>query len=145
MSATLHILGVYNLEVSPEIFAAQLPMYGNEEQCRDHFSSVVLIETVINDPDEGFDLTDIKQLNPAFTHDSAQVPWDEGLLSPDGESLIARMIGCVKGQGSLRFAFYMHYWNPALPLRWTYGEIVCPPPERMPARLRRLMPYNPCD
>jgi hypothetical protein len=145
MVATLQILGVYRLNVTRKIFAAQLRMYGDEDLCRNHFSSVVLIEAVINDPTESFDLTDVKQPNPSFTQGSAQVPWDEGLLSSDGESLIARKLGCVKGLGPLRFAFYMHFWDPALPLKWTHGEIVCPPPEQMPVRVKNLMPYNPCD
>ena len=59
-----------------------------------------------------------------FEHRVAQVPFDEGLLSNEGETVLARKINCVKGKEPLRFAFYMHYWNPELPLRWTYGHIV---------------------
>lgn len=47
------ILGVYRLAVTDEVFHAQLPMYGDEDQCRDHFSSVVLIEAVVRDVDVG--------------------------------------------------------------------------------------------
>lgn len=145
MPARLHILGVYRLEVTPDVFAAQLPMYGDENQCRDHFSSVVLIEVFVEEPDKHFSLGDFTQPNPAYPHGTFQAAWDEGLLSPDGEQLLARRMDCVKGQGPLRFAFYLHYWNPQLPLRWTHGEISCPPPEPMPPRLSRLMPYRPCD
>jgi hypothetical protein len=99
MRPTLTVLGVYRLEVTPEIFAAQLPMYGDEDQCRDRFSSVVLIEAVVVQANERFSLP----------HGAAQVPWDEGLLSSDGEVLLARRINCVKGSGRLRFAFFMHY------------------------------------
>jgi hypothetical protein len=145
MVPTLTVLGVYRLDVTPEIFAAQLPMYGDEGQCRDHFTSVVLIEAVVADVDERFSLSGFSQSNPAYPHGVAQAPWDEGLLSSDGEVLVARKINCVKGTGKLRFAFYMHYWNPELPLRWTYGEVWCPSPQSMPVRLEVLMPYRPCD
>lgn len=144
MNPTLNILGVYRLDVTPEIFAAQLPMYGDAEQCRDHFSSVVLIEAVVSGIDDRFSLSDFTQPNPAHSH-GAQVPWDEGLLSNDGELLLARKLNCVKGHGPFRFAFYMHYWNPELPLRWTHGEVFCAAPQPMPARLEVLMPYRPCD
>jgi hypothetical protein len=142
---TLTVLGVYRLDVTPEIFAAQLPMYGDEDQCRHHFSSVVLIEAVLSEAEEQFSLFDFTQPNPAYPHGVAQAPWDEGLLSSDGEVLLARKINCVKGHGPLRFVFYMHYWNPELPLCWTYGEVFCPAPQPMPVRLEVLMPYRPCD
>ena len=145
MEPTLTILGVYRLDVTPEIFAAQLPMYGDDEQCRDHFSSVVLVEAIASGVDERFSLSDFTQPNPTYPHGAAQVPWDEGLLSSDGEALLTRNINCVEGDGPLRFAFYMHYWNPDLPLRWTYGEVSCPAPQPKPVRLEVLMPYRPCD
>jgi hypothetical protein len=145
MAPTLTILGVYWLHVTPEIFAAQLPMYCDQEQCRDHFSAVALIEAVASEDDERFSLSDFTQPNPAYPHGAAQAPWDEGLLSSDGETLLVRKMDCVNGNGPLRFAFYMHYWNPELPLRWTYGEVLCPAPQPMPVRLELLMPYHPCD
>ena len=145
MSPTLTVLGIYHLDVTPDIFAAQLPMYGDEVKCRDHFSSVVLIEVAASQTDERFSLADFTQSNPDYPHGAAQVPWDEGLLSGDGEALIAREMNCVKGHGPLRFAFYLHYWKPDLPLSWTYGEVPCPAPQRMPVRLSVLMPYRSCD
>jgi|SRR6516162_6270172 hypothetical protein len=145
MVPNLTILGVYRLHVTPEIFTEQLPMYGDEGQCRDHFSSVVLIEAVASEIDERFSLSDFTQPNSDYPGGDPQVPWDEGLLSSDGEVLMARKLGCVIGRGPLRFAFYIHYWNPELPLRWTYGEVFCPTPQVMPVRLEILMPYRPCD
>lgn len=145
MSDILQVLGVYRLDVTPEVFAEQLPMYGDETQCWDHFSSVVLIEAIGESDEERFPLSGITQPNPAYPHGAAQAVWDEGLLSADGTVLLARKISCVRGSGRLRFAFYMHYWDPKLPLTWKHGEISCPPPEPMPERLKRLIPYNPCD
>ncbi len=145
MAPLLTVLGVFRLDVTRKVFAAQLPMYGDEAQCRDHFSSVVLIEALIDGHDERFDLGGFWQPNLGDPHGSRQAPWDEGLLSSDGEKLLARRNNCVKGTGPLRFAFYLHYWNPQQPLHWTYGEVACPAPQRMPTRLKRLMPYRPCD
>jgi hypothetical protein len=143
---SLQILGVYRLDVTPEVFAEQLPMYGDEEQCRHHFSSVVLVEAVADTGGEQLRLGDFTQPNPSYPHGGPQVPWDEGLLSADGETLLSRGIDCVKGNGGpLRFAFYMHYWDAELPLKWTHGEVICPLPRAMPIRLQLLMPYRPCD
>ena len=145
MAPVLTILGVYQLDVTRKVFDSQMKMYGDEAQCRDHFSSVVLVEAVVDGHDERFNLSDFWQANPNSPHGMRQVAWDEGLLSSDGERLLARKIDCVKGSGPLRFAFYIHYWRPGLPLHWTYGEASCPAPQRMPARLKRLMPYRSCD
>jgi hypothetical protein len=51
----------------------------------------------------------------------------------------------ARSLAALRFAFFMHYWDPHLPLLWKHGEIPCPQPEPMPSRLGRLMPYRSCD
>jgi hypothetical protein len=72
---------------------------------------------------------------PHYPGGDAQVPWDEGLVSANGEVLLARTINYVKGSGLRRFAFYMHYWDPQLPLRWTYGELSCPAPQPTPVCL----------
>lgn len=157
----IKVLGVFKLDVTADVFAAQLPMYGNEEQCRDHFSSVVLIEAVVSNCDSAFSLDEFKQPRPMLPNlaihphpaglngippeGSFQAPWDEGLLSSDGEHLLARKMGCVKGPGRVRFAFYLHYWDEAFPLECTYGTVACPAPQAMPERLKRLMPYRPCD
>jgi hypothetical protein len=92
MQPALTILGMYKLKVTRQVFAAQLPMYGNEQQCRDRFSSVVLIEALVNDVDERFSLSHFTQPNPAYPHGASQVPWDEGLLSSDGNLLPARQM-----------------------------------------------------
>ena len=86
-----------------------------------------------------------------------QVGYDEGLLSFDGETLIQRKMKCVHGTGRwptmmtsgswrpLRFAVYLHLYDPERPLLWQGGEVMCPPVEDMPVRLLLLMPYNACS
>lgn len=54
------------------------------------------------------------------------VGYDEGLLSADGETLIQREIDCVRGSGPLRFAVYLHLYDPQRPLLWQGGEVTCP-------------------
>jgi hypothetical protein len=143
--ANIEVLGVYKLEVTNEVFQAQLPMYGDEEQCRDHFSFVVLIEVIVTDIDERFDIGHFRQ--PRLVKGSEQVAYDEALLSLDGEEVIARDIFCLRGRGNgpHRLAFYLHYYDPKLPLKWTYGEVRCPLVTDMPVRLQMLVPYRPCD
>jgi len=145
MSTRLEILGVFKLEVTPELFAEQLQIIGDETQCRNHLSSIVLVEALVEGARGEDVLSDVTQRHPSGLKDAAQAPWDEGLLSDDGESLLARDLGCVMGEGQLRCAFFIHFWNPGEPLVWTHGEIGCPVPQPMPERLAKLMPYRPCD
>lgn len=74
-----------------------------------------------------------------------QVGYDEALLSADGETLIQRDMDCVNGTGPLRFAVYLHFYDPLRPLQWQGGEVRCPPIQEAPPRLMMLVPYNACD
>ena len=73
-----------------------------------------------------------------------QVPYDEALLSADGELLIQREMNCVRGTGPLRFAAYLHLYDPHRPLQWQCGEVNCPAVQDAPVRLMVLMPYRAC-
>ena len=74
-----------------------------------------------------------------------QVGYDEGLLSADGETLIQRKMNCVHGTGSLRFAVYLHLYDPQSVLQWQHGYVTCVPVQDVPARLMLLMPYRACS
>lgn len=115
---TIEVLGVYRLFVTDEIFEAQLPMYGHEEECRHHFSCVVLIEAIAKDLDDRFDVGAFTQPNPNYPGGYSQVAYDEALLSLDGERLISRKPFCMKnfGSGPVRCAFYLHFYDEGLPL-----------------------------
>lgn len=71
--------------------------------------------------------------------------YDEALLSSDGNHIIAREMNCIGGAGPLRFAFYLHYYDPDRPLHWSYGQVQCPPIRPVPVRLKSLVPYNACS
>lgn len=144
---SIEVLGVYRLFVTDEIFEAQLPMYGDEEECRHHFSCVVLIEAIAKDLDDRFDVGAFTQSNPNYPGGYSQVAYDEALLSLDGEVLISRKPFCMRnvGSGPVRFAFYLHFYDEALPLLWSYGSAASPPIQEMPIRLQMLVPYRPCD
>ncbi|MFZ1103453.1 MAG: hypothetical protein WAN86_11540, partial [Hyphomicrobiaceae bacterium] len=70
-----------------------------------------------------------------------QVAWAEAYLSPDGASLAVQRWSPAPAAGDLRIAFFIHFWDPTLPLQSSYGEIACPQPQPMPDRLERLVPF----
>ena len=152
----IEVAGVYRLHLTPEMFREQLDiLYGEpmsssqrreaERQCRELLEGVVLVEVVVRNPDECFDLADFTQPRIGIPEDRWQVPWAEAYLSVDGDSLAVERWSDPGPAGDLRIAFFMYDWQPDIPLRSSYGEVACPQVQEMPERLARLVPYEPVD
>jgi hypothetical protein len=143
----LKILGVYRPIISAETWQEQWQVTGDDDATREHFDKLVLIEAVAEGLNEEFKMVKFGQMQPDHPNDSRrmQVGYDEGLLTADGESLIQRKMNCVHGTGPLRFAVYLHLYDPTRPVQWQAGEVNCPPVRDIPARLMMLMPYNACN
>ncbi|WP_263376818.1 hypothetical protein [Granulicella aggregans] len=145
----LEILGVYRPFIRKATYKQQWRVTGSDELTAAHFKDLVLIEALVHRPDESFrQMKEIGQIylkgkDQRFPH-NFQVPWDEALLSFDGMILIQRRRRCVYGTGTLRFAFYLHFYDPTRTLETPYGPIMCPPIADAPQRLMRLVPYNAC-
>jgi hypothetical protein len=143
----LTILGVYRPQISAETWKEQWDVTENDKETQEHFDGLVLIEAVVDDLAEPFDMGRLGQMNPVFPDDDTRmmVGYDEGLLTSNGETLIERRMDCIEGSGSLRFAVYLHQYDANRPLQWQGGEVLCPPVQDAPVRLMMLMPYNACS
>jgi hypothetical protein len=143
----LTILGVYKPVISNETWQRQWQVTGDDAITKEHFTALVLIEGTINELPEPFDMGKFGQLMPTGDRwqENMQVGYDEGLISEDGETLLVREMNCARSTGPLRFAVYLHYYDPGCPLVWQYGEVICPPVQDVPVRLQMLMPYIACD
>jgi hypothetical protein len=143
---SIEILGVYKLWISEETYREQWEVTASDEDTKEHFDGLILIEAIAHNIDDQFDISRIGQ-QPSHSDDPNyfMVPYDEALLSSDGETLIQREMDCVHGTGSLRFAFYLHLYDPSKPLMTAYGPIDCPDVQPVPARLKELIPYNACS
>jgi hypothetical protein len=141
---TLQILGVYRPQISAETWQEQGAI--DSEATRDHFDRLVLIEAIVADLDEPFNMGQFGQMQLDHPDDPRymQVGYDEGLLSADGKTLIQRDMDCVNGTGPLRFAVYLHFYDPKRPLQWQKGAVTCPPIQEAPSRLMTIMPYTAC-
>ena len=143
----LTVLGVYRPQISQETWQEQWRVTDDDDATRAHFDKLVLIEAVVEDLAEPFEMIKLGQMQAEFPNDPSRmmVGYDEGLLSSDGETLVQRGMDCVRGSGPLRFAVYLHLNDPERPLLWQGGEVTCPPIEDVPVRLSLLMPYNACS
>ena len=149
----IEVLGVYKLPVTDEMFREQFnAMYGYpmsrfervqaELQCREQLSSIVLIEVLVRDRDERFDMGQFTQAQDGVPRANWQAAWAETYLTPDGEALSAERWSEPPQSGDLRVAFFVHFWQPEKPLCTSYGEVGCPAVQEMPERLARMVPYH---
>ncbi|MDZ4655983.1 MAG: hypothetical protein SH868_00250 [Bythopirellula sp.] len=144
----IDLLGVYRLQVSEDLFREQFDiLYGfpmddaeriaAERQCREQLESIVLIEVIVSNRDKRFRVSGFGQ--------GEQAPWAEGYFSADGETRIPVRWPDVPDVEPLRMAFFIHFWDPAVPLKTSYGNLACAEPGPMSERLARLIPFEPVD
>jgi hypothetical protein len=140
---SITILGVYKPKIPWRVHRKQWKVTSPDERTNAHFKNLVLIEALAEQIDDRFKMGEMGQPYTLGDYpDHFQCGYDEALLSSDGESVIERSMGCVKGEGPLRFAFYLHFYDPNRPLHWSYGQAQCPPIEAVPRRLKKLVPYR---
>ena len=131
---SLKVIGVYRPVISAVTWREQFEVTDDEQATREHFERLVLIEAVVEGLTGRFDFSKFGQMLSGYRNypDAMQVGYDEGLLSVDGECLIQRKMHCVQGSGPLRFAVYLHFYDPQRPLKWQGGEAACPPVQEAP-------------
>lgn len=113
-----------------------------QEELREELSHIVIIELLVYDPDENFDLGEFTQ-DWDLPEGLRQVPYLEAYLSLDGETIVSE--DEPPNMNPLRVAFFLHYYKPERPLYTPYGVVQLPEPSPMPERLRKLMKYEPID
>jgi hypothetical protein len=139
------VLGVYKPAISADAYREQWKVTGSDERTKAHFENLVLVEAVVEQVDDRFKMIETGQPYQLGNYpDHFQCAYDEALLSSDGNTVIERSMNCVKGEGPLRFAFYLHFYDADRPLHWSYGQVQCPPIQPVPIRLEHLVPYRAC-
>ncbi len=83
---------------------------------------------------------------PGLPQDSWQVPYDERLLDPAGVRQMSddTFPEIVADGLPVRFVFFFHYLNFALPLQSPFGALALPSPTKRPKRLS-FIKYEPVD
>ena len=147
-SPTIQLLGAYRLDYTPELFAQAMEWkYGGvslsprereaaESHVRRELGEAVIIEAVVCDRDDRFNVSDFGQAG------SDQAAYNEVFLTDDGCAVIAEGFDVPDGP-SLRIAFYLHFVDPTKELKTSYGSVVLPPLQALPRRLAELVPYDP--
>ncbi len=153
---SIEVIGVHRIQVTNDLVDEQRQILypdsisGDERataeaQVRDQLESVVLIEALIRGRDSRFTIDDFSQPQKHLDRSNWQAAWAEAYLDLDGEHLIVERWSEPPPAGDLRVAFYLHSWQPDLPLMTSYGAVSCPKPIPVPQRLQTLVPYVPVD
>ena len=147
MKPDIELLGAYRVENTKDLFKkAWDTKFGGiklgEKQKQDakrflrqELSSIVLIEVIVKNHDQDFDVGDFLQ------EESDQVAYDEAFLSIDGSEVISRFNQPNKTE--LRIVFFLHFFDPAKPIKTSYGDLNVKSLDDMPSRLSELVPYEP--
>jgi hypothetical protein len=123
--ASVEVIGVYPVPETPE--------------------PVHLVEIVVrNSP--GFDPGDFVQPDPDRPESNWQTAYDERVLDDSGNSVITEsfeLMGDRPGrpellQGDVRLVLFMHYLDPARPLRTPFGDGELPNASDRPNRLASI-------
>lgn len=154
--ARIDIVGVYRLDVTEDLLKEQFKaLYGSditkseklkaEAMCKKQLSSTVMVEAIVTGRDAKFDVGNFMQACESEPAENWQVAWAEAYLTLDGKSLMVDRWQDPPAEGDLRIVFFIHFWEPNVPLQTSYGKIACPQVENMPERLKKLVPYEPVD
>ena len=150
MSPSVEVVGAYRVDARDDLLECAFEMkYGGlrlsraekkraRQDVREELSGLALIEVEVRDRDESFNVGDFQQPG------SNQAPYDEAFLTADGTAIASRGFTAPPLE-PLRLAFFLHFFDPALPLQSSYGTVSLPALQEMPGRLVELMPYEPVD
>lgn len=99
-----------------------------------------LIEMLIHGSNGPFDVGAITQEDTDQPPENWQVPYDERIISADGNAILTEPFEAQgdeeKWSGDFRLGIFFHCLDPSKPLRTPFGEMQLPEPEEVPERLQ---------
>ena len=145
---SVKVLGAYKVEISDEAINEFLKenydkrltedeMKRNFIVKRQELKSVAALDVSVMNADERFDIGDFTQ------PDSDQVAYDEVYLSMDGYSIESEIR--PQDPKNFRIYFFLHSFDPKMPLLSSYGKVDIPKIGPLPKHLNSLHPFKPVD
>ena len=102
---------------------------------------VHLVEVVVRDS-PGFNPGDFVQPDPDQPDENWQTAYDERALDSSGSRAITESFELDERpdllSGDVRLVFFMHYLDPARPIRTPFGDVGLPAPTDRPDRLASI-------
>jgi hypothetical protein len=142
------ISGVYKVPFTQKLYnEAYLSKYSGiripfwrknkvKKQLIEELSNIVLIELIVNEFDDTFNIDSFKQ------PERDQAPYHEVFLNADGTEVISDGSELPEVD-KMRVCFFLHYYDPNKPLNTVYGVFDLPEVLELPKRLKDLIQYTP--
>ena len=136
------LIGIYKPVIDAETWKEQAEIFGEEDteeqpETRDHFRKLVLVEGFAEGVIGPMDFGEFAHL-PKDSEEKgycAQVGYEEALLDESGSLVINQGLDKVEGTGKLRFAAFVHEFDPSRPITWMGKPLPTLPVTEMPSRL----------
>jgi hypothetical protein len=152
----LEVIGVYRLNVTKKLVDEQYHnLYPQMKSpadkrraiswCKQQLASVVLIEVLVKNPDERFQVCDFTQEQEGLSRDRWQAAYRVAFLTASGDRRLTKPARGEVAGSSFRCAFFLHSYRPEKQLMTSYGAFNCPPVKDMPERLEELVQFVPVD
>lgn len=148
---TVEVHGVYRVRLKEgELMASLRQFHSSQRHTRtdpatvafmDRCIPLALFDITLDNLDSRFQVGDFKQ-SMSSKENVDQVAYDEAVLSDDATTLLGRGQRRARGLTRGRIAFYFHYYDPSIPMDWTYGKFACPAVKAVPEDLVALVPYH---
>ena len=109
-----------------------------KKQIIDKLSSIVLIELIVKEFDDTFNIDSFRQ------SESGQAPYEKVYLNEDGTEIISNGME-IPDVNKMRVCFFLHYYDPKKPLQTDFGTFILPDVLDLPNRLRKIIQYSPVN
>lgn len=144
VKASVEILGVYaHVPPSSAVRAyakvlADMPKARRVAAARAALSRAVLVEALVHHPTKSFEF----EFGQGGTGMNS-FAWDPRVLTLDGQAVVGRE--APRRCEACRVTAWIHDYSASKPIRTEYGVVKAPPVTAMPARLKKLVPYEVVD
>ncbi len=154
MSGTASIVGAYRLPPTEAVIQSVFDRWGSTDRAEvlDFVRSIALVEVLVRTEGNEFDMMDVVQPNAELREGLWQAAYDEFFLTADGSRVLDVKTDVLdprpydlSGLSEFRVAFWLHDYDPASPIRTSFGDMECPSVEELPPRLREFAHYSPPD
>ncbi|MFP4474720.1 MAG: hypothetical protein ACLFOY_04120 [Desulfatibacillaceae bacterium] len=150
---TVEVLGVYKLPITDELVDKAVAKYSATdttpsardvmvELVTDELAATVLFEIRVLNVDRPPEMDNFCQPDYEVDPENFQVAYSPVFLSPDGETVLATDPAQLGRADEYRVAFYLHFFQPDMPLDTGFGKVLFPRTKDMPDRLKKLAPYK---
>jgi hypothetical protein len=127
---TIRFIGAYGVAISSAAYQAAMDCHDDEAYVKKELGSLALVEFEVTGMPTNGVITDMKQPHTKYA------PYDESYFDPATLEPIAHNLYELPKTQDFRIAFYLHFYDPKLPVQTPWGDIQVGPTTDLPSHLK---------